>query len=960
MPAVNNFTLPLLSIHTQPTPPTRPVSVTQDRPARKQAATKTPSPSQTGRFDRDSLPSMVKAATTHEPSNLKMVVLASADDGDQSDSSSICHSPTWDDYGKKKRKDADARRRRLTKEPPPAAMENRPSINPRARSDPTLLNKYTRQSLDSLQPSPPSSAQTEGPSLQFPSQSIGVETVETVARSPGFIGGVRLEREREATMTRLINARTPSEERPASGMMLRNNQTQPSLPVTDLAKKRETAPATSYPPTASKSPFLKQPNQPTRARRGSIGLGLKAAAGKLFNSKDKDPKIEQSFHKNESQESVQTVQTWFSSSHSRGRQMSGDTITHSRGQSYDSHERFTGQGEKKKKGGIRLPPVTWKNKRQNRSTSMIAVPPDSARDGSFPHSSPEGSPRLKQDNFGFLERPFSPPADGQLSPPGSLSASMKAKMSPQLTPTSATSSDPAWQPSSKKTLKDTLKAGFRTSFQTPEVKTARRRSGTIDTLVGTDTQISQPREGLPSQDHPVAVQSSKSSPALKSKGTRRLEEQHAASPIRKGQPGAHPKDSGASSSSSHPDTESQPPSPMTTPDTSRPQSSSKDIQTQTLRVEDLRKMSLFSHDSNNFAVRYPGVTALGDQSSGYFSSKKPESSHTHVDQSSGSPKQLVERQRQPSGPSSAESLPTAQRFLTDELWTKSKKPLDPDQMSFTSALTSLDVKTSFTELGAVVHSAPLQSPNRDVTPMSLDRKHKDANSNVTIKKVEFAVTHAPAEFKQPYGSDVSSRSSNQNLPPRTNGRPTQVPPSGTGTDQRSVSSHARIESLDSSVQPSKKASAYLKEARKAAPSSPRAPSSKTSSHTSLPASDATSLASPRTFALTTAGPSQFTPLSTAAVPSPLSSDNKKTSDILGKPMTKMLVECCHCRFYHDMPSRVYGAMAQPDDVVKDKRLGVSGQVTTCVKCPWCSHNMSTVCCAGYAAVVYLREKLHGP
>ncbi|EPE05432.1 hypothetical protein F503_02171 [Ophiostoma piceae UAMH 11346] len=76
------------------------------------------------------------------------------------------------------------------------------------------------------------------------------------------------------------------------------------------------------------------------------------------------------------------------------------------------------------------------------------------------------------------------------------------------------------------------------------------------------------------------------------------------------------------------------------------------------------------------------------------------------------------------------------------------------------------------------------------------------------------------------------------------------------------------------------------------------------------------------------------------------------------PMAKMLVECCHCKFFHDMPSRVYECMAQPDAVVTDCVLGVSGAITTMVKCPWCSHNMSTQCCAGYAAVVYLKERLH--
>lgn len=110
---------------------------------------------------------------------------------------------------------------------------------------------------------------------------------------------------------------------------------------------------------------------------------------------------------------------------------------------------------------------------------------------------------------------------------------------------------------------------------------------------------------------------------------------------------------------------------------------------------------------------------------------------------------------------------------------------------------------------------------------------------------------------------------------------------------------------------------------------------------------------PRSFALA----SHPKPSGGPAIPSPRHS-NLDTTGL--KPIAKMFVECCSCKFYQDMPSRVYEAMARPEDTVRDKRLGVSGQVTTCVKCPWCSHNMSTQCCAGYAAVVYLREKLHGP
>ncbi|KAK4248488.1 hypothetical protein C7999DRAFT_13603 [Corynascus novoguineensis] len=76
------------------------------------------------------------------------------------------------------------------------------------------------------------------------------------------------------------------------------------------------------------------------------------------------------------------------------------------------------------------------------------------------------------------------------------------------------------------------------------------------------------------------------------------------------------------------------------------------------------------------------------------------------------------------------------------------------------------------------------------------------------------------------------------------------------------------------------------------------------------------------------------------------------------PVAKIFVECCSCKFYHDMPSKLYECMAKPDAVVEDKLLGISGAITTMVKCPWCQHNMSRGCCAGYAAVVYLKEKLH--
>ncbi|KAI1138190.1 hypothetical protein F5Y05DRAFT_413507 [Hypoxylon sp. FL0543] len=84
-----------------------------------------------------------------------------------------------------------------------------------------------------------------------------------------------------------------------------------------------------------------------------------------------------------------------------------------------------------------------------------------------------------------------------------------------------------------------------------------------------------------------------------------------------------------------------------------------------------------------------------------------------------------------------------------------------------------------------------------------------------------------------------------------------------------------------------------------------------------------------------------------------------TPESRSDPLAKMLVECCSCKFFHDMPSRVYECMAKPDSLVEDKLLGVSATITTMVKCPWCAHGMTTQCCSGYAAVIYLKEKLHG-
>lgn len=79
----------------------------------------------------------------------------------------------------------------------------------------------------------------------------------------------------------------------------------------------------------------------------------------------------------------------------------------------------------------------------------------------------------------------------------------------------------------------------------------------------------------------------------------------------------------------------------------------------------------------------------------------------------------------------------------------------------------------------------------------------------------------------------------------------------------------------------------------------------------------------------------------------------------GETVAKMFVECCTCKYYHDMPSKLYEAMADPNAVLNSTdNLGFLGTISMTVKCPWCKHEMSTRCCAGFAAMVYIKERLH--
>ena len=42
----------------------------------------------------------------------------------------------------------------------------------------------------------------------------------------------------------------------------------------------------------------------------------------------------------------------------------------------------------------------------------------------------------------------------------------------------------------------------------------------------------------------------------------------------------------------------------------------------------------------------------------------------------------------------------------------------------------------------------------------------------------------------------------------------------------------------------------------------------------------------------------------------------------------------------------------------DVEVEVKAQLDTAVKCPWCEHGMTTWCCQGWTAVVYLHQRHH--
>jgi hypothetical protein len=154
---------------------------------------------------------------------------------------------------------------------------------------------------------------------------------------------------------------------------------------------------------------------------------------------------------------------------------------------------------------------------------------------------------------------------------------------------------------------------------------------------------------------------------------------------------------------------------------------------------------------------------------------------------------------------------------------------------------------------------------------------------------------------------------------------------------------------------------------------------------------------------------------TAGLPANTSASLRSNSR--AKPLVKMFVICCQCKFWHDMPSEIYAKFASskpsqfdhangtqtrgeyanhskagsgarapveantsatkvaPNSAGEDRPTtairvndsktryshppsGSQTSSTPAVKCCWCDHGMGKSCCAGWTTIVYLHERHH--
>ncbi|TPX09274.1 uncharacterized protein E0L32_009466 [Thyridium curvatum] len=615
-----------------------------------------------------------------------------------------------------------------------------------------------------------------------------------------------------------------------------------------------------------------------------------------------------------------------------------------------------------------------------------------------PTGSVDGTHEMSsEDYFNFVNNTYDPPELGLSPPPASLFASIKAKMSRQ---SSSSSSAPSTIRSSTERIK---------TFMHPPSRLSSRNSPETQ---GSPDHIETDEVSPISEDSPIpggedALETPRQPPV-----SAVLKEEP-----RQSQTTARPSE--GSSTSSYHDDSSVLSSPAGTPDTSRPQSA-RGVSTslEPAQLSDIKDGAV-THATDQL---HPATQVPTERSSSNTLVPRRDDEEEDMTEPPIEPRYITTNRPatrdKPLSPLASPGL----RHLMDEDWSRSRMPLDVDDVasSLSNVASSerlqsapamphnptpqYDMTLDGDRTSSQSNSTRSEPQSRADSRASNGKQAEDSKSHHKERKHR----HKGEKKRSSREKDMERPSSSRSQPllteepgatdvdflpplkhePITHSRPRSrdanlaLQPAQLERDARAKTrSPLTVPTGTESSGRSSPSAAYLAEARRTAPTAPSSQASSASSRslpkpaTSSPAVTATrpilrtSTSSPAPAVTASRAPlplPQAPLLSTAAGGSGPGSGHStppfrvpaQEPEQLARPMAKMLVECCSCRFLHDMPSRVYECMAQPNAVVTDRSLGVSGAITTMVKCPWCAHNMSTQCCAGYAAVVYLKERLH--
>ncbi|UNI23095.1 hypothetical protein JDV02_008934 [Purpureocillium takamizusanense] len=263
-------------------------------------------------------------------------------------------------------------------------------------------------------------------------------------------------------------------------------------------------------------------------------------------------------------------------------------------------------------------------------------------------------------------------------------------------------------------------------------------------------------------------------------------------------------------------------------------------------------------------------------------------------------------------------------------------------------------------------STPATSRPQSERGVSADRskaltQRTSAAVDEDIYEIQAAADRVLADFDKPSPERLSfekQRSSFETMPePRSQPGRLKDRASLPSVNRMSVPARKAIAAREHSQSPRPAAASYLQEARKLVPIAP--PTRAGKQRLGPPASFILPGDLPSPSVRSEASRSCETMLTTTTRSLARHSTASLLPGMDREPVAKFFVECCGCKYYHDMPSNLYEAMADPGAMLAQRdTMGYVGSISVQVKCPWCRHEMSTKCCAGLAAMVYVTERLH--